>query len=59
MVNKNLQQKLREVATPDMTLMTLKYENPETYSVIQGYGERGEQFLEKWVKDALKMLGVQ
>jgi len=59
MVNKGLQQKLRELATPDMTLMTLKYENPETYSVIQGYGERGSEFLCKWVKDALKMLGVQ
>ena len=59
MVNKSLQQKLKELATPDMTLMTLKYENPETYEVIQGYGERGTQFLIKWVKDALKMLGVQ
>jgi hypothetical protein len=59
MVNKQLQVKLKEFATPDMTLMTLKYENPETYEVIQGYGERGVQFLIKWVKDALKMLGVQ
>jgi hypothetical protein len=59
MVNKGLQQKLKDVATPDMTLMTLQYENPQTYDVIQGYGERGEQFLEKWVQDALKMLGVQ
>ena len=58
-VNKGLQQKLRELATPDMTLMTLKFENPETYEVIQQYGERGIDFLCKWVKDALKMLGVQ
>jgi hypothetical protein len=42
-----------------MTLMTLKFENPETYEVIQQYGERGIGFLCKWVKDALKMLGVQ
>ena len=59
MVNKSLQLKLKDIATPDMNLMTLKYENPETYAVIQGYGERGTQFLAKWVKDALKMLGVQ
>jgi hypothetical protein len=59
MVNKNLQHKLKEIATPDMTLMTLKYENPQTYSVIQGYGERGIEFLATWVRDALKMLGVQ
>jgi hypothetical protein len=58
MVNKGLQHKLKEIATPDMTSMTLKYENPETYSVIQGYGERGVEFLATWVKDALKMLGV-
>lgn len=58
MVNKNLQQKLKDLATPDMTIMTLKYENPETYAVVQGYGERGTQFLATWVKDALKMLGV-
>ena len=58
MVNKSLQLKLKDIATPDMNLMTLKYENPETYAVIQGYGERGTQFLAKWVKDALKMLGV-
>jgi hypothetical protein len=58
-VNKSLQQKLKDVATPDLTLMTLKYENPQTYDVIQGYGERGTEFLKQWVKDALKMLGVQ
>jgi hypothetical protein len=59
MVNKNLQKKLKEIATPDMTLMTLQYENPQTYDVIKGYGERGEEFLNQWVCDALKMLGVQ
>jgi len=58
MVNKNLQKKLKELATPDMTLMTLQYENPETYAVIQSYGERGTAFLDQWVCDALKMLGV-
>jgi hypothetical protein len=58
MVNKGLQQKLKELATPDMTLMTLQYENPETYNIIRGYGERGTEFLTKWVCDALKMLGV-
>ena len=59
MVNKSLQKKLKELATPDMTLMTLQYENPQTYDVIQGYGERGTEFLKQWVSDALKMLGVQ
>jgi putative intracellular protease/amidase len=59
MVNKSLQQKLKDVATPDLTLMTLKYENPQTYDVIMGYGERGAEFLKQWVQDALKMLGVK
>jgi predicted thioredoxin/glutaredoxin len=59
MVNKSLQKKLKEIATPDMTLMTLKYENPQTHDVIQGYGDRGAEFLKQWVTDTLKMLGVQ
>ena len=57
-VNKRLQLKLKEIATPSMTLETLQYENPETYAVVQGYGERGAEFLNTWIRDTLKMLGV-
>jgi len=57
-VYKNMQIKLKEIATPDMTLMTLKYENPATYEIIQSYGERGKEYVNTWICDALKMLGV-
>jgi hypothetical protein len=57
-VSKTYQQKLKETATPELALMTLKFENPTTYAVIQRYGERGNQYLKQWVNGALKILGV-
>lgn len=56
--SKNLQQQLKQVATPDLALMTLQYENPATFKVIESYGERGATYLKTWIVDALKMLGV-
>ena len=57
--SKNLQEKLREIATPELALMTLKFENPETYEVLQSYGERGKEFLKTWIAGVLMMLGVE
>jgi len=56
--SKNLQQQLKTVATSTNALMTLQYENPATYQLIESYGERGKTFLNTWIIDALKMLGV-
>ena len=49
---------LKQIVTYDLTITTLKFENPNTYAVIQGYGDRGKQFLETWMHGALKILGV-
>jgi hypothetical protein len=56
-ISKTSQAKLREIATVDLTLMTLKYENPGTYDVIQRYGERGTAYIKQWIQGALKILG--
>jgi hypothetical protein len=56
-VSKSSQAKLREIATVDLTLTTLKYENPGTYDVIQRYGERGQTYIRLWIQGALKILG--
>jgi predicted RNase H-like HicB family nuclease len=56
--SKDLQIKLKEIATIDLALMTLKYENPRTYQVIESYGEHGIIYLKTWIQDALKLLGV-
>jgi len=49
---------LKEVATPELARLTLKFENPTTYAVIQKYGKKGTQFIEEWVNGALEILGV-
>jgi hypothetical protein len=56
-VSKSSQIKLREIATIDNTMQTLKYENPETYEVIQRYGDRGCTYVQQWIQGALKILG--
>jgi hypothetical protein len=56
-ISKTSQAKLREIATVELTLMTLKYENPSTYEVIQRYGERGQLYIRQWIQGALKILG--
>lgn len=53
------QEQLREVANPETALMTLKFENPTTYTVIKRYGKRGSTFLENWINGALEVLGVK
>ncbi len=49
---------LKEVATPKLAMHTLKFENPTVFAVIQKYGKRGTEFVEKWVNGALEILGV-
>ena len=49
---------LKEIATPKLAMHTLKFENPSTFAVIQKYGKRGGEFVEKWVNGALEILGV-
>ena len=56
--SKPSQAKLREIATVDLTLKTLKYENPATYDVIERYGDRGTAYVKQWIQGALKILGV-
>jgi hypothetical protein len=55
---KPFQQKLLEIATPENSLMTLKYENPKTYEVIERYGDRGQTYMKTWIQGALRLLGV-
>jgi len=49
---------LKEVATPKLAMHTLKFENPNTYAVIQKFGKKGTEFVEEWVNGALEILGV-
>lgn len=49
---------LKEIVTPDLALLTLKFENPATYHVIQKYGKRGEQFINNWIQGAMEILGI-
>lgn len=58
-VAKGYQQQLREVATLDLALLTLQFENPPTYNLIRQYSDRGTQFLETWVKGSLQILGIK
>lgn len=58
-VAKGHQQQLREVATLDLAMLTLQFENPATYALIKQYGDRGTQFLNTWIKGSLGILGVK
>jgi len=49
---------LKEIATLDLALLTLKFENPTTYAIVKKYGEKGTQFVEQWIQGALEILGV-
>jgi len=49
---------LKEIATLDLAILTLKFENPSTYAIIQKYGKKGTQFMEEWINGALEILGV-
>jgi hypothetical protein len=49
---------LQQIATPELAMLTLKFENPATYQIIQKYGKRGQQFLEEWLKGAQEILGI-
>lgn len=58
-VAKKYQDQLRQIATLDMALLTLRFENPRTYAIITRYGDRGTQFLNTWIKGSLQILGVK
>ena len=58
-VAKGYQKQLREVASLDMALLTLRFENPPTYDIIQKYGDKGTQFLNTWINGSLAILGVE
>lgn len=49
---------LKEAVTVDLVLTTLKYENPDVYTIIKRYGKKGKQHIQKDINDALKLLGV-
>jgi len=49
---------LKEIATLDLALLTLKFENPSTYAIIQKYGKKGTQFVNQWINGAMEILGV-
>jgi len=42
-----------------MALLTLRFENPPTYDIIQKYGDKGTQFLNTWINGSLAILGVE
>lgn len=50
--------RLNEVMTLDLALLTLKFENPDTFQVITAYGENGKAFVTKWIEGAKEILGV-
>lgn len=52
-------QQLKDIATLDLAITTLKYENQSTYVILTKYGKRGEVFLQKWIQGALTILGVK
>jgi hypothetical protein len=58
-VAKKYQEQLRQVATLDLALLTLRFENPSTYAILKQYGDRGTQFLQTWIQGSLEILGVQ
>lgn len=49
---------LQKIANLDLALTTLKFENPHTYAIIKRYGERGTQFVQNWIQEALEILGA-
>lgn len=51
-------ERLNETMNPDLALLTLKFENPTTYQIIMQYGEKGKDFVAKWVEGAKEILGV-
>lgn len=52
------QNALKEAAAVDNALLTLKYENPATFKILQQYGDRGINFLKTWIDGSLEVLGV-
>jgi len=58
-VAKKYQDQLREIANMDLALLTLRFENPRTYTIVKQYGPRGTQFLNTWIKGSLAILGVK
>jgi hypothetical protein len=49
---------LKEIASLDLALLTLKFENPNTYAIIQKYGKKGTEFVQNWIDGALEILGA-
>ena len=49
----------RSVVELELALITLKFENPAAYTVIQQYGERGMNYLKQSLQDALVIFGVE
>ena len=52
------QTQLREIATPELALLTLKFENPRAYAIIQKLGKKGTEFVKQWVQGALEIFGA-
>lgn len=51
-------EQFRQILRLDLALLTLKYENPEAYAVIERYGQKGINYLKQCLKDALEIFGV-
>lgn len=58
-VAKKYQDQLREIATLETAMLTLRFENPATFAILTRYGERGTQFMKTWIKGSLEILGVK
>lgn len=50
------QQQIREIATPELAMLTLKFENPQAYAVITRYKSKGTQYVKDWVNGTLEIL---
>lgn len=52
-------EQFRQIVDLDLALMTLKYENPAVYDIIQRYGEKGINYLKQCLEDTLEIFGVK
>jgi len=51
-------EQFKQFVNMDIALMTLKYENPQVYAIIQRYGQRGIDYLKQCLEDAKELFGL-
>ena len=58
-VLKSYREQLNKVLSPEIALLTLKYENPVCYEIIQRYGKKGKEYLEACIDDVKTLLNLK